>query len=112
MPTFTANDPSRLVGFLSLNLAEHPIAEIHVMAIDACCRNQGIGTRLLLNAQCWLVDQAFTTLQVKTLGTTSKDPAYRQTRAFYRARGFHHAADLPNEWDHETPCVLLSKDLA
>ena len=111
MPTFGALDDDILVGFLTLH--EHfPTAwAIHCVAIAACARGGGCGSKLLAHAEAWLVARGVRFLQVKTVAGTSKSVEYAATRKFYERRGFVPLEVFPELWDPWNPALQCIKVL-
>lgn len=76
------------VGFISLKKHFPTSYEIYVMGVLEEYHNQGIGTRLLKEAEKILISNNISLLQVKTLSDSRPDKYYDITRNFYLNNGF------------------------
>jgi hypothetical protein len=50
-------------------------------------------------------------MSVKTLGPSSPDGGYANTRRFYRACGFLPVEELHGLWGEGNPCLVMVKPL-
>ena len=111
LPTFTASQGARMLGFLTIQQHFPESAEVLVMGVQPEAHRQGIGKALMERAQAWLVSQDVEYLQVKTLGPSRPDAGYAGTRAFYHSLGFRPLEELPQIWDANNPCLIMVKKL-
>jgi ribosomal protein S18 acetylase RimI-like enzyme len=109
LPTFVARDRDEPVGFLSLRVHTHWSAEVYVMGVLPQLHGQGIGSRLLHEAERLLAEGGAEYLQVKTLGPSHPSERYARTRRFYEARGFRPLEELEGLWSEGNPCLVLVK---
>lgn len=111
LAAWTARDErGRLAGVLLVRHHFPTAAEVHLMAVRAESRGQGIGTALLDAAEGSLRADGVRLLQVKTLGPSSAHEPYAETRAFYQARGFEPLEEL-DLWGPDEPCLIMVKRL-
>ena len=116
MPTFvarlgTTSNDGAVVGFVTVRTHFEQSAEVHVAGVLPKYHRRGIGRELLYRAEDWLRTRQVEYLQVKTLGESSRDPFYAETRAFYMALGFVPLEELKTLWDEQNPCLILVKRL-
>ena len=111
LPTFTASQGARMLGFLTIQQHFPESAEVLVIGVQTEAHRQGIGKALMERAQAWLVSQGVEYLQVKTLGPSRPDAGYAGTRAFYHSLGFRPLEELPQIWDANNPCLIMVKKL-
>jgi ribosomal protein S18 acetylase RimI-like enzyme len=111
LPTWLACDAEQVIGFMSLKQHNRYSAEVYVMGVLTEIQRQGIGRRLIDQAQAWLKSRAVEYLQVKTLGPSHSDESYARTRAFYTAMGFRSLEEFKQIWDEHNPCLIMIKKL-
>lgn len=109
-PTFFVYVDERPAGFLTLTEHFPEAAEIHCIAVHATQRGRGFGRALVAHVESLLRTRGVQFLQVKTMGPSKPNEAYRQTTAFYRAVGFVPVEELKDFWDG-LPCLILVKRL-
>ena len=109
-PTFTAGG-SPPVGLLSLTQSAPAAWDIHVMAVDAAHRRQGVGAALVAAAMRHARQSGARLLTVKTLGRGRAHAGYAGTRAFYRSQGFLEIEEFPDFWGPDTPMSLMGRIL-
>ncbi len=109
-PTFFVYASARPAGFLTLTEHFPESAEIHCIAVRAEHRGRGLGRALVAHAESRARSRGVRFLQVKTMGPSKPNEAYRQTTAFYRAVGFTPLEELKGFWDG-LPCLILVKAL-
>jgi catechol 2,3-dioxygenase-like lactoylglutathione lyase family enzyme/GNAT superfamily N-acetyltransferase len=109
MPTWIAETGGETVGFLSLELKNEFVAEIHVMGVRREHHGRGCGTKLVEAAESHLRERRFELLVVKTLGPSRGDAGYARTRRFYLARGFRPIEEFHGVWSHGNPCLVMGK---
>jgi N-acetylglutamate synthase-like GNAT family acetyltransferase len=113
-------DASRLDGYLATVDGEtvgvalvdrrfQRLAELALLAVDPAWHRRGVGTELLSQVEADVTADGVSLLQVHTLGPTSQDEGYLQTRAFYTARGFAPLSRRVASWSG--PVLLLVKPL-
>ena len=85
-------------------------AELHLIAVDPKTRGQGIGRALVERLAEDLGEDGCVLLSVHTVGPSFDNEPYSQTRAFYRAAGFHPLEEHHNlDWDG--PTLILVRPL-
>lgn len=85
-------------------------AELHLIAVDPNRRGQGIGRALVERLAKDLGKDGCVMLSVHTVGPSFDNEPYSQTRAFYRAAGFHPLEEHHNlDWDG--PTLILVRTL-
>jgi GNAT superfamily N-acetyltransferase len=97
-------------GLMLLKAHEESL-EIWLMAVRRDLRGQGAGTALMVAAEREARRPGKRLLTVKTLGPSDPDEGYRETRAFYRARGFIAVEEFTEIWGPENPTLLMVKVL-
>ena len=85
--TFIAQNDDSIIGFICLHVSGGRL-DISWMGVRNDCRNRGIGTRLLEQAEALGKEWALQELTVYTLGDTVDYPPYASTRSFYLKNGF------------------------
>lgn len=98
------------LGVLLVDQRYPTSAEVHLLAVRRKHHRAGIGRTLLERVEDDLRAQGVRLLSVKTLGPSASDPGFDQTRAFYRACGFHPVEEFPDLWA-DSPCLLMVKAL-
>jgi len=111
MPTFLAVADDVVLGFLTVNRHNDYAAEIHVIAVLSELHDSGVGSKLLREAETWLLSLGVEYLQVKTLGPSKPNKEYARTREFYFAKGFRPLEELKELWGGSNPCLILVKRL-
>lgn len=111
LPTFLACQGDEVVGFVSLKTHNRYASEIYVMGLKQELHRQGIGKRLMQEAEVHLRKHEVEYLQVKTLSDSHPDEGYAKTRAFYLSVGFRPLEEMPTLWGEDNPCLLLVKTL-
>jgi catechol 2,3-dioxygenase-like lactoylglutathione lyase family enzyme/GNAT superfamily N-acetyltransferase len=109
MPTWVAEAGGETVGFLSLEVKNDWVAEIHVMGVRSEWHGRGCGARLLETAEAYAHRRGLELLMVKTLGPSHPDEGYARTRRFYLARGFRPLEEFHGVWDPGNPCLVMAK---
>ena len=104
---FVALDDSQPVGFVGLKRYGARSVEINVIGVLPGHRNAGIGTRLLAEVESSLPD-AVRLLHMKTLAPSHPDENYKETRAFWEAKGFI-PMDAHLLWGEDNPCQVMVK---
>ncbi|MFI2489701.1 GNAT family N-acetyltransferase [Promicromonospora kroppenstedtii] len=99
-----------VLGVLLLDQRYPTSAEVHLLAVRRKHHRAGIGRTLMARVEEDLRAQGVRLLSVKTLGPSAYDPGFDQTRAFYRACGFHPVEEFPDLWADD-PCLLMVKAL-
>ena len=110
-PMLTASNNDEVVGFISLLKHNDDSAEIFLIGVIPQMHNQGIGKRLLKEAEAYLKNDGVMYLQVKTLGPSRKNKEYEQTRKFYESVGFSPLEELKDFWCEDNPCLIMVKKL-
>ncbi len=111
MPTLLAFSQGTVVGFLTIKEHNAYAAEIHLMGVYPDLQRQGIGRRLVREAEMFLRQRGFEYLQVKTLSCSDPDEHYAATRDFYFAMGFRPLEEFGGLWSKENPCLQMVKYL-
>ena len=112
LPTLLAVDAvdGTVVG--ALLLRRHPTSsgEIHLLAVAPDRHRQGIGRRLVEEAERDLRADSVPLVHVKTQGPSLPDADYAATLAFYLALGYLPLEELHGYWP-DVPCLILVKQL-
>lgn len=113
LPTWVASlgDDPAAIGFVSVTAPQRRAFEIHVLAVAREHHRQGIGRALLQHAEHWSRQQGARYLQVKTLGPSHPDAAYRNTRTFYQSLDYEPLLETEKLWGVGNPALLLVKAL-
>jgi ribosomal protein S18 acetylase RimI-like enzyme len=85
-------------------------AELHLIAVHPESRGRGIGRQLVDLAASDLAADGCALFSVHTVGPSSDDVPYRQTRDFYKAIGFLPLEEHSN-LDWPGPTLILVRDL-
>jgi ribosomal protein S18 acetylase RimI-like enzyme len=85
-------------------------AELHLIAVDPTARGQGIGRALIDQVAADLREDGCKLLSVHTVAPSVDSEPYAQTRAFYRATGFH-PLEVHNNLDWDGPTLILVRQL-
>ena len=110
-PMVVAKNGDKVLGFCSLlNHGPHS-SEIYVMGIFSEYHRQGLGRKIIQQAERYLKANGFEFLQVKTVDETRENEVYMKTRLFYQSMGFKKLEVFPDLWDEHNPCLLLVKSL-
>ncbi|CAM3592552.1 GNAT family N-acetyltransferase [Parendozoicomonas haliclonae] len=109
MPTYTAWDDKKLVGFFSVNHHSSTSVELHVLALHRDYHRKGMGTDFYQYIENDLKSKRFSFVQVKTLSPRANNSDYKKTYDFYIKQGFHLLEDSDYMWGEETPCAQLIK---
>jgi len=104
---FAAFDGDKLVGFVGLKRYQTRSVEINVMGVLPDYRNMGLGTRLLEKVESSLSNE-IRLIHMKTLAPSHPDESYRETRAFWEAKGFI-PMDAHELWGDANPCQVMVK---
>ena len=104
---FVAQDGDELIGFVGLKRYLNKSVEVNVMGVLPEHRNKGIGTLLLNQVEESLADN-IRLLHMKTLAPSHPDSNYKETRAFWEAKGFI-PMDAHELWGEENPCQVMVK---
>jgi len=97
-------------GRASLTQHFDTTAEIYLLAARPRWHGTGLGRALVGAAEAWARARQLRFLTVKTLGPSHPDPAYENSRRFYRAMGFQPIEEIQDIWPGN-PCLLLLKSL-
>lgn len=108
---FCAYDGENTVGFISIKFNNEYTADIYVTGILKEYHRQGIGRRLVEEAEQYIKSNGFKLFMVKTLGESSDYEFYRRTREFYKSVGFYPLEEFKEIWDEENPCLIMVKSL-
>jgi ribosomal protein S18 acetylase RimI-like enzyme len=100
----------KLVGFVTLRLADVASLEISWLAVLPDWQGKGIGTELIKETLNAKVKEGFKVCYVKTLAETVSDSGYEKTRRFYKKLGFStlEIIDPYPGWDKGNPCQILA----
>ena len=101
---------NKLVGFITLRLADTASLEISWLAVLPDWQNKGVGTELVKEALNIKAKEGFKICYVKTLAETVSDLGYEKTRKFYKKLGFYtlEIIDPYPGWDEGNPCQILA----
>jgi GNAT superfamily N-acetyltransferase len=111
-PTVVASLAGEDVGFLTVLRHSPYSAEIYVMGVLPEHHRQGIGRRMVKDAEISLARDGVEFLQVKTLSATNPDEGYQKTRAFYLACGFRPLQEFSELWGPGQPALQMVKTVA
>ena len=111
LPSYVAIVDGCVAGFLSLKHHFPGASEIHVLAVERSIHRRGVGRALFEKAEADLRAAGVPLLQVKTLGPSNPDEAYRMTREFYTALGFQPLEETSALWGPENPSLIMVKVL-
>jgi len=111
LPLFAAYGQEHPVGFIAVKTHNPYTAEICVMGVLPGYHRQGIGSRLIRQAEAYCLERGHIYLTVKTLDASAVYEPYERTRRFYRQQGFVPLEVFPSYWDASNPCLLLAKHL-
>jgi len=103
----------KLVGFITLRLADVASLEISWLAVLPDWQGKGIGTELIKETLNTKAKEGFKICYVKTLAETVPDLGYKKTRKFYKRLGFY-TLEIINPypgWDKDNPCQILAASL-
>lgn len=85
-------------------------AELHLIAISAAARGQGVGRALVERIARDLAEDGCVLLSVHTVGPSFESEAYAQTRSFYQATDFYPLEEHSN-LDWSGPTLVLVRPL-
>ncbi len=110
MPTYFAvlGNGTR-VGFACIKFHNETTAEIHVIGILKEYHGNGIGRALIDYVAEQAKKQFCEYLMVKTIGTSSPDKNYAQTREFYPKVGFRPLAEFDSIWPGYPYLLMIKK---
>ncbi len=111
LPSYVAIVDGDLAGFLSLKHHFPAAAEVNVLAVERSMHRRGVGRALVEEAEATLRAAGVPLLQVKTLGPSNPDEAYRKTREFYTALGFLPLEETTELWGPDNPSLTMVKVL-
>jgi len=74
------------IGYLTVHLREPGSASIGLVGVDACCRHQGIGQRLMAGALSWMWTHSVTRVWSATQGRNAASQAFFQRAGFRQTR--------------------------
>lgn len=111
-PMLGVFDGGEAVGFASLRNASPAAAEIRVMGVRAQARRRGVGRSLVDAVGRAALAEGRSFVSVKTIGPSSPDPHYAETRAFYEAVGFVPIDEFADYWAPGLPMLLMIKPLS
>lgn len=103
----------KLVGLITLRLADIASLEISWLAVLPDWQGKGIGTELVKETLNIKAKEGFKICYVKTLAETVPDLGYEKTRKFYKKLGFYtlEIIDPYPGWDEGNPCQILAASL-
>jgi ribosomal protein S18 acetylase RimI-like enzyme len=103
----------KLVGFITLRLADTSSLEISWLAVLPGWQGKGVGTELIKETLNIKAKEGFKICYVKTLAETVPDLGYEKTRKFYKKLGFYtlEIIDPYPGWDEGNPCQILAASL-
>lgn len=108
MSVYIGNIP---IGFISLIEHNEYTSEIYVLGILPEFHNKGIGRKLILKVEEYLIHSNKKFLTVKTLSDSHPDKHYKKTRNFYNAMGFYPIEEFKTLWGEANPCLFMLKEL-
>lgn len=111
MPVWTARVEGEVVGVAVVRLHTARAAELHVMGVLPQWHGRGVGRALVREVEATLKREGVRFFQVKTVGPSSPDPHYAQTRAFYRRLGFMTLEEHLSDDESANPTVQLIRYL-
>lgn len=110
---YSAIVDDKLVGFITLRLADIASLEISWLAVLPDWQEKGIGTELVKETLNIKAKEGFRICYVKTLAETVPNLGYEKTRKFYKKLGFY-TLEIINPypgWDEGNPCQILAAAL-
>ncbi|MFW6287579.1 MAG: GNAT family N-acetyltransferase [bacterium] len=108
---YAAYDDDLVVGFICLKINNQYTADIYLTGVLKDYHRKGIGRKLLIQSEEYLVDSGYKLFMVKTLGGSSDYEYYKKTRIFYKSMGFYPLEEFKEIWDEENPCLIMVKSL-
>lgn len=99
------------IGFISLIEHNKYTSEVYVLGILSEFHSKGIGRKLMLKAEEYLLYNNKKFLTVKTLSGSHPDKHYEKTRSFYKTIGFYPIEEFKMLWGKANPCLLMLKEL-
>lgn len=103
LDSYLAIDGGIVVGIALVSWPLPSSPELHLLAVDAGHRGQGIGRLLVGSVAENVRHRGARLLSVHTVGPSFRDDAYAQTRRFYQAVGFIPVKEFENiDWDGPT----------
>ena len=81
------------------------------MAVRRENHRNGIGQKMMQEAEDFLRRDGIEYVQVKTLGPSRPNEHYARTHLFYMAMGFRPIEEFEEIWDRNNPCLLMIKKL-
>jgi N-acetylglutamate synthase-like GNAT family acetyltransferase len=109
LDSYLATVDEETIGVALVDRRFERLAELALLAVDPAWHRRGVGSDLLQRIESDVAADGVSVLQVHTVGPTSHDEGYRQTRAFYTARGFAPLSRRVASWSG--PVLLLVKPL-
>lgn len=109
---YAAEGEEGYIGFICIDDESDYGTEIYLIAVLSKYRNNGVGTKLLSHVESVLAKKNKKHLVVKTIAESHPSKEYAETRKFYLAKGFLPKEELPDEWDENNPCLLMTKELS
>ncbi len=108
---YAAYSYQKLIGFISMKPIDKITSEIYLIGVMKEFHNQGIGKKLIEEAEKELSQQNIKYIVVKTLGESHPDEYYKSTRAFYRSAGFYQLEESKTIWGEDLPCLVMKKEI-
>jgi GNAT superfamily N-acetyltransferase len=109
-PTWIASEADDPLGLMILK-PHFAALEIHLLAVRADRRGQGLGRRLVAAAEAEARRRGARFVTVKTRGPSRPSSHYAETRAFYDAVGFWPIEEIDEIWGPENPCLYMVRPL-
>ena len=108
--TYIAENDGLTLGFINMNQHNNYTAEIEIIAVRPEFRRRGVGRALIEFAERECLKRGLEYLFLKTLGPSSPDWNYAQTRVFYEAMGYRPLEEN-GLWGESNPCLIMVKCL-
>lgn len=108
---YVAYDLKAPIGFISIKENNNYTSEIYVIGVLKKYHKKHIGKSLVDIAQKNLFNRGVKFFMVKTIGDSSSNKYYANTRKFYEGVGFYPLEEIKEIWDDKNPCLIMIKSI-